>query len=83
MLNSDFVRAQAAEFAKRILREAPADETTRIQWAYQVLFARPARTEELAIARQLLAKSGQPEAETAWRDLAHVLLCTNEFIYVD
>ena len=65
------------------LREAPADETARIQWAYQVMFARPARTEEVAIARQLLAKAGQAEPETGWRDLAHVLLCANEFIYVD
>jgi hypothetical protein len=82
LLNNDFVQTQAAEFAKRLLRESPADEAARIIWAYQVLFARPARAEELMIARQLLAKSGQPE-ETAWRELAHVLLCSNEFIYVD
>ena len=32
---------------------------------------------------QLLTKSGESGTEAAWRDLAHVLLCTNEFIYVD
>jgi hypothetical protein len=83
MLNNDFVQTQAAELTKRLLREAPADETGRIQWLSQILFTRPAREEELGIARQLLAKSGQTETETAWRDLAHVLLCTNEFIYLD
>jgi hypothetical protein len=83
MLNGDFVQNQAAELAKRLLREAPSDETGRIQWVSQILFSRAARGEEISIARQLLAKSGQPEKETAWRDLAHVLLCTNEFIYLD
>jgi mono/diheme cytochrome c family protein len=103
MLNSDFVQAQAMELAKRLLREA-LDETARIQRAYQLLFGRQAKAEELDVARQLLAKSGspreiissgtdsanpqalsrgEPETESAWRDLAHVLLCTNEFVYVD
>ena len=83
MLNNDFVQVQATELAKRLLREAEGDEARRINRAYQLLFARPARKEEVAIAHELLAKSGQPETEAAWRDLAHVLLCSNEFIYVD
>ena len=83
MLNNNFVQGQAAELSKRLLREAPGDEAARIQWAYQWLFARPARAEELAIAQQLLAKSGESKPENAWRDFAHVLLCSNEFIYVD
>jgi hypothetical protein len=83
LLNSDFVQGQATELANRILREAPTEEAARLNWVYQLLFARPARTEEIAVARQLLAKSGRPESETAWRDLAHVLLCSNEFVYVD
>ena len=82
LLNNDFVQVQATELAKRLLREADS-ETQRLNRAYQLLFARPARKEEVAIARELLAKSGQPETEAAWRDLAHVLLCSNEFIYVD
>ncbi len=83
LLNHDFVQTQAAALAKRLLREAPADEAARIHWACQLLFARPARAEELAIGHQLLAQSGEPHAEAAWCDLAHVLLCANEFVYVD
>jgi hypothetical protein len=96
LLNNEFVQLQAAELAKRLLRESPADETARIQWAYQVLFSRPAMPEEVAIARQLLARwssgfsgsaertqSSPADTETAWRDFAHVLLCSNEFFYVD
>jgi hypothetical protein len=125
LLNHGFVQDQAAHLAKRLIRELPGDETARIQRAYQVLFARPARADELEIARQLLSMnpplhpsqegniqpvvetklpsseglgvgsssvhtsfgnrrlSSPADAEAAWRDLAHVLLCTNEFIYVD
>ncbi len=83
MLNNDFAQVQATELAKRLLREADGNEARRINRAYQLLFARPARKEEVAIAHELLAKSGHPDTEAAWRDLAHVLLCSNEFIYVD
>ena len=83
MLNHDFAKVQAAHLANRSLREAPDDQTARIHWMYQVLFARLARADELEIGHQLLSKSGPADAEAAWRDFAHVLLCTNEFIYVD
>jgi len=83
MLNHEFVQAQAAELAKRLLREIQSDDEARIQRAYQLLFARPARAEEMAIGHQLLDISSESGTEAAWRDFAHVLLCSNEFIYVD
>ena len=83
LLNHDFAQAQAGHLAKRLLREVPGNETARVHRAYQVLFARPARADELEIGLQLVAKSSSLDAEAAWRDCAHVLLCTNEFIYVD
>jgi len=83
MLNHDFVRAQAGHLAARLLHEAAGDEAARIDWAYRVLLGRPVRAEELRIARRLLPHSGMPETEAAWREFAHVLLCSNEFVYVD
>ena len=83
LLNHDFIQTQAVHLATRLLREAPDEETARIQWAYGVIFGRPAKSEELQIARHLLAQSGGPEQAAAWRDLAHVWLCSNEFVYVD
>ncbi len=83
LLNNEFVLTQAQELARRLIREGPTDESARIDWAYQLLYGRLARSEERAISRQLLAKSGEPEAESAWSGLAQVLLCANEFIYVD
>ena len=83
LLNHDFVQIQAGHLAIRLLREAVGGEAARIDWVFQWLFGRPARAEDIQICHQLLAESGGSEGETAWRDLAHVLLCSNEFIYVD
>jgi hypothetical protein len=83
LLNHDFVHTQAKHLAERLARERPGDETARIQRAFQLLFARPATVDEIQIARQFLASSGKGNVEAAWSDLAQVLLCGNEFIYLD
>ncbi len=83
LLNHDFVRTQAHHLAERTRREFPTDPDARIRRLFQLLFTRPATAEEVAVARQLLARLGEREAEAAWRDLAHVLLCSNELVYVD
>jgi len=83
LLNHDFVHTQAALLARRLLQEAGDAEAARIEHAYQLLFARPPRAEELHIGRHLIAQSGGTTREAAWREFAQVLLCSNEFIYVD
>ena len=83
LLNHPFVQAQARHLAERLLREVPGDEAARIDYAYRLMFARPPSAEEIDIARQLVASS-EPLTEAAgWIDLAHVLLCSNEFVHVD
>ena len=84
LLNNSFTLAQANHLAERLIREVPDTtpdfETARIAHAYKLLFSRTATKEELIIARQLVGGIAQPGA---WADLAHVLLCHNEFVYVD
>ena len=80
LLNHDFPLRQARHLAERLIRDEPNHETARIQRAHHLLFARPARDEELAIARQIIAQSDGP---SGWADLSHVLLCSNEFVYLD
>ena len=82
LLNHGFVLEQADQVARRLAHQAP-DEAARIRLAYQVLFGRPPSREETEIARGLLAEENTESAETAWADLAHVLLCSNEFVYLD
>ncbi len=87
LLNHKFALDQAQHLAERLIRDVPDDtpnaETARIQHAYRLLFSRPASDEEIVIARQVLAQGAEPTAESGWADLAHVLLCSNEFIYID
>ncbi|MBC7817366.1 MAG: PSD1 domain-containing protein [Planctomycetaceae bacterium] len=84
LLNNSFTLAQAKHLADRLIRDVPSDtpnvETSRIQHAYRLLFGRSPSEEEIAIARQLVA---QASAGAGWSDLAHVLFCSNEFVYVD
>jgi hypothetical protein len=83
LLNHDFVTDQAKHLAKRLIREVPGNETDRIQLAFQLLLSRPATANEVEIAGELLGPAGPAHGETAWGDLAHVLLCSDEFTYID
>ncbi len=84
LLNNSFTLAQAKQLAERLTRDVPNDtpnaETKRIQHAYRLLFSRSPSEAEIDIARQLV---GLASADADWSDLAHVLLCCNEFIYID
>jgi len=83
LLNHEFVIARAERLAARLLREVPDDDVARIQRAYRLLFGRRAAAEEIAVARAVLTDTGQPDKKSAWTDLAHVLFCSNEFVYLD
>ncbi len=69
--------------AERLAAEAPGDDNAQIERAYQLLFGRSARPEELEVCRGFLFRVGRPRAEADWPGLAHLLLCSNEFVYVD
>lgn len=79
LLNHPFTHAQATHLAERLLREVPDDDTVRIEHAFRLMFGRPPSAEEVDIARQVIAQG----AASDWSDLAHVLLCSNEFVYLD
>ena len=83
LLNNSFSLTQARHLAERLLREVPNSDTDRIQHAYQLLFARKATDEELAIVRQLVVSVADADKTRVWTDFAHILLCGNEFVYLD
>ena len=83
LLNHDFVLTQAKHLAERATRDEPKDEMARIRRLFELANTRAPTADELTIARQFLSKPRKGELETAWRDLAHILLCGNEFVYVD
>mgnify|MGYP001065376982 CR=1 FL=1 len=82
-LNHPFVFTQAKRTADRLAREIPGDDNARIQRAYLLLFGRSPRPEEAEICRAFLDRPGQETPGTDWPGLVHLLLCGNEFLYVD
>ncbi len=84
LMNHPFVLDQAKALGRR-LRESAGDDRGRIGRAYLLLFGRVPTAEEVAIGRELLARVEESEesADRAWEAYAQVLLCSNEFLYVD
>ena len=91
MLNDEFVQRQAVFFAARLAESAPTGK--RIALAFQIAFARPPTNSEAALSRGFLAdqSSNARAAGTAEKDaqqqalesFCHMLLNTNEFLYIE
>jgi hypothetical protein len=89
MLNDAFVLEQAAFLAERVAGGSTAEQ---IQRAYRLALSRPPKAEEIALCGDFVAKqtarfrSAGVASEQASRDamshLCHMLLNTNEFLYV-
>jgi hypothetical protein len=83
LLNHPWVHEQAQRLSERLLREAQISTDERIDRAYRLLFSRVPNEAEISIAKKVI-ESGDPSiANSGWSDLSHILLCSNEFIYID
>ena len=93
-MNSEFVTRNAREAARRVVKSAAGSDTNEmIDQAYALLFSRePSRQEvELAAAhldsqRNLYARANAADDEAFEKsvtNLMHMLLSSNEFLYVD
>lgn len=80
-LNGPLLLDRAEAFVKR-LEEIPGD-ATRIQLAYQLLFARDPSPRELEIGMEYVRHPETELQHAAWAQYAHVLLASNEFLYVN
>jgi len=90
MMNSPFVRQQAEKLAERIRPAPGAPLDGAIDRGYRIAFGRlPTDAERArmgAFLEQQRAAAGTGTPETRQRalvELCHVLLCLNEFVYVD
>jgi hypothetical protein len=81
LLNHPFVMEQKAALARLILAADKADNKERIQKAYILLYARPPTEEEMQIGQDFLSREGS--SAQAWEEFCEILLCANEFIFVD
>ena len=93
LLNNAFVHRQSTAFAKRLVTDVGADARRRIKRGWRLAYSRPPTESEIELALEHLAKQtkhfqavkmpndSRPEV-FAWESLCHVILNSNEFIYI-
>jgi thioredoxin-like negative regulator of GroEL len=83
LLNNAFVHEQSESLARRV-REQSGDRNARVRLAWRLALARDPRSSETTAAlAHLAAQVERLGEERALASLCHVLLNTNEFVYVD
>ena len=81
LMNDPFMREQAVALGGRIAREpAAVSPQDQIRWAYRWVFGRSPVSEEMAVGEELLEGGGSRELLDRYCQL---LLCSNEFLYLD
>ncbi|MBI3860802.1 MAG: DUF1553 domain-containing protein [Planctomycetia bacterium] len=96
LMNNALVTELARGLASRVAREAPGgDDRARLGKLYEITLGRPPVEAELDVGLQFLAldagtrqtAAGPPNRESSvsegWIRYCQLILCTNEFMYVD
>jgi len=83
LLNNPMALDQARALARRIQEFPAAGTIARIERLYECLFARLPSDQEISLGLEALAPSGHENALDDWAAYCQVLLCMNEFIYID
>ncbi len=88
MMNSSFVIARSQGFSKKLLDDDKRTDAERIEQAYLIALTRRPDPAEVDNALTYLAnmekKVATPEAHRiAWESFCHVLLSSNEFLYLN
>jgi hypothetical protein len=79
----------ATKFAVRVRPSESTPVAAAIDQAYRIALSRPATDEEIEtmtafIERQKKLRGDEPDTESlAVRDFCHLVLCLNEFIYIE
>ncbi len=93
LLNNPFVRDQARFLAERLLSDVQQSDDQRFETVHWLVFGRQATMEEITDANRFIADcmatqvvQTRPEADrrrAAWQSYCQLLLCSNEFLYVE
>jgi hypothetical protein len=78
MMNSNFVLENSELLAERLEKDAGNDFDARVRRAYELVFARLPRADELKLIHAALESNKDPKA---WREFCHALFGSNEFLY--
>lgn len=82
-LNGPLLGQQSKALVNRLRFEAAGSQANQVQRAYQLLFSRLPTNEEIGLGlRFLKGGDGEPPV-TRWQQYVHVLLISNEFMFID
>ncbi len=82
-LNGPLLAARSAALVKQLSNDESADDETKIQRAYWRLFSRAPTQQEISIGTKFLNDVSGTEKVAAWKQYAHALLASNEFLFLD
>ncbi len=82
-LNSDFIQDRAVALTRMKGFVSAKNDTERVRFLYRRLFSRLPRAEENELAIDYIRSQNQKSETTPWQRLAHALLASNEFVFVD
>ena len=83
LLNDPFVIAQAKALAQRLDKETKsASPEDKIRHLYRLVLGRLPTPREVEVGLDVLRQTPPPNYNS-WERYAHLLLCSNEFLYVD
>ena len=81
LLNHPFAVGQATALAERVLHHGSDDSRSLLERLYLIIYGRPATAREIEIGRSVLG--GSAASKQALEEYCQVLLCANEFVYID
>ena len=89
-LNSEFIQDRAAKIASATKKDATQSKTDRISELFQRILGRRPNADEEQLALKFIDESSQAsiegqatDSEKGWTQLAHALLASNEFTFID
>lgn len=80
LLNDVWLDQVSAALAARLVRDAPENDEDRVRLLYETTLARTPTPAEMDIGLQLVADSSE---DKLWVRYCRLILCSNEFIYID
>jgi hypothetical protein len=83
LMNHPFVMEMAQKLCTRPEISDAASDDAKIQSHYKLILARLPDPAELALAREFLKHADPADKLTVWEQFAHILLQSNEFVFVD
>lgn len=84
LMNDEFVEEQAGHLARRAAAEAGDDRARIVERLFLITLSKKPSPQRLRESLDFLTqREGASDKETALRDLAHVLLNSSEFVYIE